>query len=450
MNEYKIYPKQFLSVNMMVDRNRCFVIMPFDEKLNYIYGKIKKELSSKGFICNRVDEIMGATPIISKILTEILRSKYIIADLTGCNPNVFYELGIAHSFKDAQNIIILKQKGSNVPFDITHLTYIEYEPDNPFLLTSSIINSINQTKNIVDLEEALQTRGIIPAAQKASDSIIEFFYSQLQDDIPMLTHILFNENMYIKNYTPENIESFLFNYQNTLITVIKQSNNDLLNTWLKCYCTLIVSCENIPITEKFTERFLNSDFLINIINSELTILELQTEFAISIAQSQIHLSIVIPWIIGYLAHSQTATIDLNRYKVEAFLMTTNHESINKSIVNAVLDKNCYVREHVADIIGEKKLYSGAEILCTQLKIEENYYVTVSIMEALGKLNYKDALPIINMWIESHKEMIINEKQFFVLNHARIVLAKLSKGVTPDPLVEFDEQFNHYLENYSIL
>lgn len=37
MNEYKIYPKQFLSVNMMVDRNRCFVIMPFDEKLNYIY-----------------------------------------------------------------------------------------------------------------------------------------------------------------------------------------------------------------------------------------------------------------------------------------------------------------------------------------------------------------------------------------------------------------------------
>lgn len=75
MNEYKIYPKQFLSVNMMVDRNRCFVIMPFDEKLNYIYGKIKKELSSKGFICNRVDEIMGATPIISKILTEILRSK---------------------------------------------------------------------------------------------------------------------------------------------------------------------------------------------------------------------------------------------------------------------------------------------------------------------------------------------------------------------------------------
>lgn len=288
MNEYKIYPKQFLSVNMMVDRNRCFVIMPFDEKLNYIYGKIKKELSSKGFICNRVDEIMGATPIISKILTEILRSKYIIADLTGCNPNVFYELGIAHSFKDAQNIIILKQKGSNVPFDITHLTYIEYEPDNPFLLTSSIINSINQTKNIVDLEEALQTRGIIPAAQKASDSIIEFFYSQLQDDIPMLTHILFNENMYIKNYTPENIESFLFNYQNTLITVIKQSNNDLLNTWLKCYCTLIVSCENIPITEKFTERFLNSDFLINIINSELTILELQTEFAISIEIGRAH------------------------------------------------------------------------------------------------------------------------------------------------------------------
>lgn len=123
MNEYLIYPKQLQRQTIPVEKNRCFVIMPFKDELDLMYGIVKKQLSNAGYLCNRVDEIPGSTPIINKILTEILRSRYIIADLTDCNPNVFYELGIAHSFKDASNIIILKQSGTKVPFDVTHLTY---------------------------------------------------------------------------------------------------------------------------------------------------------------------------------------------------------------------------------------------------------------------------------------------------------------------------------------
>ena len=89
MDEYLIYPKQFQRVSIPVEKNRCFVIMPFKDELDYIYGVIKQGLNKAGYICNRVDEIGGATPIINKILTEILQSRYIIADLTDCNPNVF-------------------------------------------------------------------------------------------------------------------------------------------------------------------------------------------------------------------------------------------------------------------------------------------------------------------------------------------------------------------------
>ena len=138
------------------------------------------------------------------------------------------------------------------------------------------------------------------------------------------------------------------------------------------------------------------------------------------------------------------------YKVEAFLMTNKYEAIDQIIVDAVFDKNCYVREHISDIIGEKKLYSATENLCTQLKCEENYYVSVSIMEALGKLDYKNAIPVIKMWIETHKNSIINEKQFFVLKHARIVLAKLAISVSDNLLYEFDQEFKALLENYYIL
>lgn len=90
MKDYKIYPKQFINDKIPIEKNRCFMLMPFSPEFDYIYGTIKKDLNENGLICNRADEIAGSKPILNKILTEILKSRYIIADLTDYNPNVFY------------------------------------------------------------------------------------------------------------------------------------------------------------------------------------------------------------------------------------------------------------------------------------------------------------------------------------------------------------------------
>ena len=50
------------------------------------------------------------------VFDEILRARFVIADLTGSNPNVFYELGIAHALK--RNVVLLKRSGSVVPLDL--------------------------------------------------------------------------------------------------------------------------------------------------------------------------------------------------------------------------------------------------------------------------------------------------------------------------------------------
>ena len=92
MNKYKVYPKQFRNEKISIEKNRCFFIMPFSEEFDIIYGEIKASLSKEHFHCIRVDEIPGSLPVINKILTEILKSQFIIVDLTNCNPNVFYEL----------------------------------------------------------------------------------------------------------------------------------------------------------------------------------------------------------------------------------------------------------------------------------------------------------------------------------------------------------------------
>lgn len=140
MNDYIIYPKQLGRQPIPVERNHCFFLMPFSKEFDMIYGTIKQYLNNENFICNRADEISGSTPIVAKILTNIIKSQYIIVDITKSNPNVFYELGIAHTLKEARNVLIIKQKNYDTPFDIKHLTYVEYDPQNLKFIASQICN----------------------------------------------------------------------------------------------------------------------------------------------------------------------------------------------------------------------------------------------------------------------------------------------------------------------
>ncbi len=153
MDNYKIYPKQYRNENIPVQKNKCFVLMQFSSDLDIVYGTIKDELQKNGFICNRADDVNGSPIIFNKILTEMLSSRFIIAELSHNNANVFYELGIAHSFKESQNIIIIKQSSDindSYPFDLKHLQYIEYSQNNLKLLTAKIIQYIDNNKYLSD------------------------------------------------------------------------------------------------------------------------------------------------------------------------------------------------------------------------------------------------------------------------------------------------------------
>jgi hypothetical protein len=74
----------------------------------------------------RADDVAIPGTITTDIITRIMHSDYVVADVTYPNPNVFYELGLRHACK-AGTIIIKDKNGPRVPFDIAHLRYIEYE-----------------------------------------------------------------------------------------------------------------------------------------------------------------------------------------------------------------------------------------------------------------------------------------------------------------------------------
>ena len=109
----------------MTSKPTAFVIMPFDEELEPVYTQfIKPVLEDEGFDVERADNIESQQNIIKDILNKIRSSDLIVADLTDLNPNVFYELGLAHAFR--KPVLLLTQSIDEVPFDLKSYRLLEY------------------------------------------------------------------------------------------------------------------------------------------------------------------------------------------------------------------------------------------------------------------------------------------------------------------------------------
>ncbi|MCK4823078.1 hypothetical protein KA005_45375 [bacterium] len=116
----------FTKISEPVDENLCFVLMPFKPDLDELYTKtIKPTMNGLGMECKRADEIYSAGVIIDQIWNYIRLSGIIIADLTNRNPNVLYELGLAHA--SDKKVILLTQSIEDVPFDLRHLRCLVYD-----------------------------------------------------------------------------------------------------------------------------------------------------------------------------------------------------------------------------------------------------------------------------------------------------------------------------------
>ena len=103
-----------------------FVLMPFRDELAPVYNDhiqpVCKRLSLE---CKRADDIFGSSQIIDDVWELIVNSETIIADCTDRNPNVFYELGIAHTL--GKRVVLITQSSDDIPFDIRHIRYINYD-----------------------------------------------------------------------------------------------------------------------------------------------------------------------------------------------------------------------------------------------------------------------------------------------------------------------------------
>jgi hypothetical protein len=93
---------------------------------------VRKVLSPLNYDVVRADEIDEEGLITNQIIGHLLKDDLVVADLTGNNPNVFYEVAVRHAVN--KPIVHLITAGETIPFDVAHMRAVTYALDDPDLL----------------------------------------------------------------------------------------------------------------------------------------------------------------------------------------------------------------------------------------------------------------------------------------------------------------------------
>jgi len=126
---------------------KCFVIMPFGGWFDKYYTEVyKPAIIEAGFDPQRADDLYRPGNIVNDIWNYTKAADVILADLTSKNPNVFYELGLAHAI--TKPAVLITASMEDVPFDLRSLRVIEYNqksPDWGKLLQENIKKALTET-----------------------------------------------------------------------------------------------------------------------------------------------------------------------------------------------------------------------------------------------------------------------------------------------------------------
>ncbi len=134
--------------------------------------------------------------------------------------------------------------------------------------------------------------------------------------------------------------------------------------------------------------------------------------------------------------------------MESFLINTKIEKIDEALCNALRESDFHIREHLSDIIGEKRLTLAYPNLCSAIVNEPSLYAGKSIIVALGKIgNGTDinAPKIILQWLSKNINRILASGQDFtnsILTKSRIAI----KNLSVEYIKYFDVSFEKYITN----
>ena len=232
----------------MKDREgkNCFIITPIGNEGSDIFRRVKGVIDSVikpvlegyGFInIKAAYEINVSGMINTQIINRIIEDDLVVANLTGNNPNVMYELCLRHTV--AKPIIHICEIGTALPFDIKDNRTIFYK--NDMLGVKELKTSISEYLKEVDYDKEYMDNPIYTAYKygkllketKGTETheIIDLLL-EISNQISRIPNPIFDQNS--ATYADRGILSSLFTTQhNEANNFISGVSNRLLEDFLK-------------------------------------------------------------------------------------------------------------------------------------------------------------------------------------------------------------------------
>ena len=416
METYAIYPKQFKDLKHRIDENTCFIIMPFHNKKKEVYETIKQAIKDCNLNYDRSDELKKSAPFINKIISSIARAYYLIVDISGLNANVLYELGIAHTLRDADRVLILKDAQTECPSDLKHINYFQYDICNNQQLYNHVVNFLKSNHYINDLKRLMLLLNIIDNTSN-SNYAINILQNELSTHCISLVHLL---NNCIDGVSERESNEILIALHDLLYSSIKQSNQAIADIFLKLICLLLRRLPSTFDLSKFvTIAYVNAD----VNEEEQAILNARTEIAIELLRFENEYKELYNWVKLFLCKSSPASVDIARYKLHVGFINSKSFRSKEFLLNVLAEeKNCTLIEHSINLCRAKSIKDAVHFSLQIINEIDNPYVfrsAIDLIVDIGSTRQQDEMFKI---IRSKNELV--EKNSFVQIH--IARAELKK------------------------
>ena len=250
-----------------MDKLKVFMIMPFKDEFLQLYESLKKDLGDEYEFSNAGEE-GNQQNILRDIISPLYHADVVIADLTGLNPNVMYELGVAHTF-EKKTIVITQDELSTLPFDLkqyrakgytTHFSDITELVDYLKTNLEDVTNGTGEYSNpVIDFSPAkkIESKAIvteIPAVPENIETETDIGFLNAVADLEMNITTFMNE-LQTMNKT---IEEFYDNKEYISLRLEKRIMNiyPTINDYIEKITSLWNKIEN-GISYLFENKFVS-------------------------------------------------------------------------------------------------------------------------------------------------------------------------------------------------
>jgi hypothetical protein len=172
---------------------------PFDRYYDNIYVPAVRGADLEPI---RADSLFRSSPILGDIWRFTRQAKVLLADMSGQNPNVFYELGLAHAI--GQPVVLVASSIEDVPFDLRGLRVIIYNKDNESW-GADLRNNISRalTETIEDTRSAVPSIFLEAAPNRTpQEEPLMLEVKKLQDDVRAIRSSL-SDSRDVKSSEPQ-------------------------------------------------------------------------------------------------------------------------------------------------------------------------------------------------------------------------------------------------------